>query len=70
MKAGGIYRLNNRVPHKVKNDSSKWRVHLIIDYIRNEDYDRHSKDLSELDDRYLITTTSDVYWFRGPKNVL
>lgn len=67
MPIGGIYRLNNRVPHKVKNASEKFRVHVIIDYIRSETLAEYSGNLDELDDRYMITPTSDSYWYRGPR---
>jgi hypothetical protein len=66
MPAGGIYRLNNRVPHKVKNASPRFRVHVIIDYIRHETLEQYRGNLEELDDRYMITTTSDSYWYRAP----
>lgn len=66
MPAGGIYRLNNRVPHKVKNASDKFRVHVIIDYIRSETLAQYKDNIDELDDRYMITSTSDSYWYRGP----
>lgn len=65
MKAGGVYRLNNRVPHKVISKSDRYRVHIIIDYMRNEDYARYEENLDELDDRYVITTMQDAYWYRG-----
>lgn len=67
MFAGGIYRLNNRTPHKVRNDSSKYRVHVIIDYIRAEILEQYRDNLDELDDRYIITTASDAYWYKGPQ---
>lgn len=65
MLAGGVYRLNNRVPHKVKNASDKYRIHLIIDYIRTEHLEMYKNNIDELDDRYVITTASDAYWYRG-----
>lgn len=67
MPAGGIYRLNNRVPHKVKNASDKFRVHVIIDYMRKDTLAQYEDKLDELDDRYMITTTSDSYWYRAPR---
>lgn len=67
MKAGGIYRINNRVPHKVISKSDKHRVHIIIDYIRTSDLELYKDNLNELDDRYVITSMSDTYWYRGPK---
>lgn len=67
MKAGGIYRINNRVPHKVISNSDQHRVHVIIDYIRTTDLERYKADLNELDDRYVITSMTDTYWYRGSK---
>jgi hypothetical protein len=69
MPAGGIYRINNRVPHKVKNSSDKYRVHVIIDYIRKEHLEMYKDNIDELDDRYVVTTSSDAYWYRSSKPV-
>ncbi len=59
--------MNNRVPHKVKNASDRFRVHGIIDYIRTEALAHYSDNMDELDDRYMVTSTSDSYWYRGPR---
>lgn len=33
MMPGSLYRLNNRVPHAVDNNSDRYRTHLVLDYI-------------------------------------
>lgn len=36
MKSGNLYRLNNRVPHTVENNSKESRYHLMLNYMKTE----------------------------------
>ena len=58
---GGIYELNNRVPHAVYNGGKKIRYHLVVDYIDIEaiDFMRRTGRLEHFILRHLASARHD-----------
>lgn len=66
MKPGNVYRINNRVPHSVVNNSDTFRCHVMIDFIKKDVWDwvlnnnfiEQFKIASS-----LVTTKDDIFYY-------
>lgn len=69
MKAGNIYRINNRVPHSVINDSDTFRCHVMIDFIKKDVWNwvlaNNYIDQFQIASA-MVKTKDDIFYYINP----
>lgn len=63
---GNAYELNNAKYHSVRNDSDEIRIHLIVDVMPSEYYEKSSLNLVNNNERYLCPFCVSSWTCHGP----
>ena len=69
LRAGHLYQLNNRIPHRLTNWTDSVRVHLILDYAPESQLERWKVSKSDSHAMVPCRETDREYHFVGPTHI-